>query len=313
MKNVIQIASQTIMPGEHAQVSLDVARLPSHTVIDVPVYVYRSKAPGPVLLFTAGLHGDELNGIEIVRRLIAEGFTVPVRGTVIAIPVVNIFGFLHATRDLPDGKDLNRSFPGSKTGSLARRVAHAVMRDVLPAVEIGVDFHTGGAQRANYPQIRCVFGDAKSRRLAKRFDAPLTIDSRLLDKSFRKEAGKRGKHIIVYEGGESSRFDELAINEGIRGARRLMASLKMRHEPLRKRRTVSIRSSVWVRGKYSGLLRMRVKPGVRVAAREVIATITDPFGESEFRARAPRAGWVIGVNHQPVISQGDAVLHLGFV
>lgn len=313
MKNIIHIASQAIPPGEHTQINLNIARLPSHTVIDVPVYIYRSRVPGPVLLFTAGLHGDELNGIEIVRRLIADGLTVPVRGTVIAMPVVNIFGFLHATRDLPDGKDLNRSFPGSKTGSLARRVAYVVMREVLPAVDIGVDFHTGGAQRANYPQVRCAFDDAKSLRLAKKFDAPLTIDSKYVDKSFRKEAGKAGKRIIVYEGGESSRFDPLAIKEGIRGARRMMASLKMRNEPLSKRRTVSIRSTVWVRARSSGLLRGRVRPGVRVASREVIATITDPFGESEYHVRAPQAGWVIGVNHQPVISQGDAVLHLGFV
>ena len=184
MPDTITINGKKVNKGEKAEVSLRIARLPTHTVIDLPVFVYRGKHDGPVLLLTAGLHGDEINGIETIRRLIVDKIVYPLAGTVIVVPIVNVFGFIHFMRDLPDGKDLNRSFPGSEKGSLARRIAYVVMNKILPHVNYGIDFHTGGASKSNFPQIRCVFANPKNLELAKAFAAPFIIDSKLIDKTF---------------------------------------------------------------------------------------------------------------------------------
>ncbi|MDH3214873.1 MAG: succinylglutamate desuccinylase/aspartoacylase family protein [Candidatus Krumholzibacteria bacterium] len=305
------IRSHAVYPGQTVQINLNIARLPSHTVIDVPVNVYRAKKAGPVLLLTAGLHGDELNGVEIIRRMIVRDIVVPSTGTVIAMPVVNVYGFLHTARDLPDGKDLNRSFPGSKTGSLARRIAHVLMTDIVPHADYGVDFHTGGAARSNYPQTRCSFEDPFNLKLARWFGAPFTIHSKRIDKSFRSAARKRGKQLIIYEGGESSRFDEKSITEGIEGTIRLMRRLKMKQGKILKRKTTLISKAEWIRARYSGLFRTSIKIGEKLRKGQPIATITDPFGETEYSVQSPLTGYAIGVNNQPVVTQGDALVHIG--
>jgi predicted deacylase len=170
------IAGQEIRPGEFKEININIARLPSHTLIDTPIYVSRALDDGPTLGLMAGMHGDELNGMEIVRRILDRGLHHVKRGTVVCMPIINVYGFLNYSRDVPDGKDVNRSFPGSKSGSLASRVAYHLMRDVIPFIDCGIDFHTGGAMRYNFPQVRAVLRDVLNTELANAFNAPFTID-----------------------------------------------------------------------------------------------------------------------------------------
>ena len=214
MKEVV-IAGQAILPGEFKEININIARLPSRTQIDTPIYVYRAPLDGPVLALTAGMHGDEINGMEIVRRIIDAGHNKVLRGTTVCMPIINVYGFLNYSREVPDGKDVNRSFPGSKTGSLASRVAWHLTHDIIPFIDVGVDFHTGGAMRTNFPQVRCVMQEPRNVELANAFQAPFTIDSPFRPHSLRQTAAKKGRNIIVYEGGESLRMDFSAIEEGV--------------------------------------------------------------------------------------------------
>ncbi len=308
----INISGHEIRPGETREVSINIARLPSHTVIETPIYISRGYEDGPVLALTAGMHGDEINGMEIVRRLLDSGLHHPKRGVTICMPVVNIYGFLNYSRDVPDGKDINRSFPGSRNGSLASRVAYNLMHQVIPYIDVGVDFHTGGAMRTNYPQIRAVLSDSKNMELAAAFKAPFTIDSVFRPNSLRKEAAKRGKNIIVYEGGESLRFDQHAIEEGLAGTLRLMKHLTMidwAPEPAEENKMIW--STTWIRSRNAGLFQSNVKGGQLVHKGEWVGTITDPFGEFKEQVIAPETGYVIGLNNIPVINTGDALMHIG--
>ena len=303
---------KTILPGESKYIHLRIAKLPTHTVIDLPVYVSRSVKDGPVLLLTSGLHGNETNGIEIVRRLITSGKADPLCGTVIAVPIVNIYGFLQQERYLPDGKDLNRSFPGNKNGSLASRVAHAIVNQILPLADYGVDFHTGGASKDNYPQIRCVTSIDTNMNLARAFAPPFIINSALIDKSFRKAAHRRGKSIIVYEGGESLRFDETSIQAGIDGTLRLMKMLNMTDmAPEATLPTKIFERHSWIRAKVSGLFRTTLQPGDRVVRGQIVGSITDPYGETYVELKSTVYGYIVGLSRSPVVSAGDALVHLG--
>jgi predicted deacylase len=311
MKEVI-IADQVIRPGEFKEININIARLPSRTQIETPIYIYRGVEDGPVLALTAGMHGDEINGMEIVRRMLDGGLNRVLRGTTVCMPVINVYGFLNYSRDVPDGKDINRSFPGSKSGSLASRVAYHLMKEVIPFIDYGVDFHTGGAMRANYPQVRCMLNDPKNVALAEAFHAPFTIDSPFRPHSLRQSAYKLGKNIIVFEGGESLRFDPYAIENGIEGTLRLMKYLNMIDTaPAPREANRVIWSSSWVRAKNAGLFQSNVRYGELIHKNQWIGTITDPFGEFKEQIKAQMTGFVVGLNNNPVVNAGDALLHLG--
>ena len=308
----VTIANQEIQPGEFKEININIARLPSHTLIDTPIYVSRSLQDGPVLALIAGMHGDELNGMEIVRRILDLGLHKVKRGTVVCMPVINVYGFLNYSRDVPDGKDVNRSFPGTKTGSLASRVAFHLMREVVPFIDCGIDFHTGGAMRSNYPQVRAVLRDDGNLELAAAFSAPFTIDMQFRPNSLRREAARKGKRIIVYEGGESLRFDPHAIEEGVAGTLRLMKALNMidtAPEPSENNRVIW--STTWIRAKHAGLFQPNIKCGQLVHRGEWVGTITDPFGEFKEEVIASQTGYAIGLNNGPVINAGDALIHMG--
>jgi len=310
--NVLHIAGQPILPGEEVMIDLSFARLPSRTEIDIPILISRAKKPGPTLLLMAGLHGDEINGIEIVRRIRDQGFHQPKKGTVICIPLLNIFGFVHFSRTVPDGKDVNRSFPGAKNGSLASRVAYVLMNEVIPHIDYGIDFHTGGASRANIPQVRCNFENETSKELALAFDAPYMLHSKLIKGSLRHAAHKKGKSIIIYEGGESLRLNERAIQVGINGTRRLMKYLGMlKTQPKSPAKSIVIHKRKWIRARHAGLFHSMVKLGATVKKGEKLGYITDPIGDFEMFVKSPEHAHVIGLNNNPVVNQGDALLHLG--
>lgn len=308
----VTIAGQEIRPGEFREIDINIARLPSHTQIDTPIFVSRGMEDGPVLALMAGMHGDEINGMEIVRRMLDAGLHHPKRGTIVCMPIVNIYGFLNYSREVPDGKDINRSFPGNRNGSLASRVAYNLMKEVIPFIDMGVDFHTGGAMRTNYPQVRAVLRHEKNMELATAFCAPFTLDAPFRPNSLRKEAAKHGKPIIVYEGGESLRFDHHAIEEGIAGTLRLMKHLGMIDWASdAKESNRVIWNTSWIRARHAGLFQSNVLCGQLVHKGEWVGTITDPFGEFKEQIVSPETGYVIGLNNIPVINAGDALMHLG--
>lgn len=308
----LTIVGESIRPGELKEIKIRIARLPSHTWIETPIYVYRALEDGPVLALMAGMHGDEINGTEIVRRIIDLGYHRVKRGTVLCMPIINVFGFINYSREVPDGKDINRSFPGTKLGSLASRMAYHMMHSVLPSIDYGIDFHTGGAMRTNYPQVRCVMKDEMNESLAKAFCAPFTIDSPFRPKSLRQAAAKKGKNIIVYEGGESVRIDNFAVDQGIEGTLRIMHHLKMidwSPEPKEENRVIW--SSSWIRAKTAGIFQSTIKSGELIQKHQWIGTITDPFGEFKEPIKSPVTGYVVGLNNNPVVHAGDALMHIG--
>jgi len=311
MPDFIKINGQKIGVGQIDEIYLNIARLPTYTNIDLPVHIYRGHEDGPVLLLTGGLHGDEINGIEIIRRMISQNLITPEKGSVIAIPLVNIYGFIQNVRGVPDGKDINRSFPGVKGGSLARLLAYTLMHQIVPQIDVGLDFHTGGASRANYPQIRGALDIPENVDLAKAFASPLVVHSRLINKSFRKAAQKIGKHILVYETGEALRYDEFGIQEGINGTLRVMKHLGMRDDAPEPNEYEILMKSNWIRARYAGLFQTRIKLGDHIKKNQLVGYITDPYGNERFKAKASYSGYVIGLNNSPVVHKGDALMHIG--
>ncbi|CAN5395734.1 succinylglutamate desuccinylase/aspartoacylase family protein [soil metagenome] len=312
MGKPFHIQGQTIQAGEHAQVVLNIYKLPTHTLIEIPVFIFNAKEPGPTVLFLSGMHGDEINGIEVVRKLIKRDDVRKLKsGCVVAIPVLNIISFLAGTRDLPDGRDLNRCFPGSKNGSLGSRIAHDFVTTIIPQIDFGIDFHTGGAKIFNYPQIRCMFDKKKNLELAKIFSPLLVLNSPTRDKTLRQTANHHGKQILVFEGGESHRFDYDSVKEGLNGCLRILNHFKMIKTVVKSTPTVFLKKSSWVRAKSSGLFHTTKKSGARVKKGEVLGMICDPYGEVEHQLYATADGFIVGINNQPVVNQGDALIHIG--
>lgn len=307
----MEIDGNAIAPGEHHVVRLEVARLPTGTLIDLPVHVFRAPEPGPTLLVQGGLHGDEVNGIEICRRLLDTDAAVPDRGTVIVVPVLNVFGFLHFSREVPDGKDVNRSFPGSRKGSLASRVAWTHTRRVLPHVTAAIDLHTGGGRRHNHPQARYTEGDAAARALAETFGASFCFASGLIAKSFRQAAAKRDIPVVVYEAGESMRLHEDSVAQGLDGTRRVMAHLGMLDVAPEPRPTRHLTDTTWLRAPNAGMFSSRCDTGDAVQKGQLLGQVTDPFNAQRENLYAPMDGWVITRNFDAVVHRGDALLRVG--
>ena len=312
--DVLEILGEAIKPGQSAEVSFNVAKLHTRTPVDVPIIIERSKKPGPTILFTAGIHGDEINGIEIVRQLISKGINKPKIGTTICIPVLNIFGFINMARAFPDGRVLNRVFPGVKNGSLASRVAYELIHEVVPHVDFIVDFHTGGAYRFNAPQIRIEKGSEDDDVMAEIFGAPFILYSKNLNKSFRNACNKLGKPILLYEGGKSFDLDNTVTNTGVNGAKRIMNHFGMLRRQFKvtepKKECVKITESSWMRAKHSGMFKATIKVGIEVKIGDDIGNITDPYGKFNHFVKAKHSGYIININQSPIVYQGDALFHI---
>lgn len=310
----IVILNERIALGESRTVDFSIAKLYTSTTVDIPIIIERSKIPGPTVLITAALHGDEINGVEIVRQLIARKLNKPKRGTIICIPILNVFGFLNGDRSFPDGRDLNRVFPGTKSGSLASRVAYHFTKKILPHADYCLDFHTGGASRFNAAQIRIRPGDEKLLELAKVFNAPFTVYSNTLEKSYRHTCQKMGIPALLFEGGMSRENNKYIAKEGVDGILRFLEYLDMlgkKHAaPLPNAKTVIIEKSKWVRAHRSGLLHVKVDCNKHVEKGEFLATITDPYGKMRFKVTSPNEGYIINVNQSPIVNQGDAIFHI---
>jgi len=308
------ILGVTVAPGESKTVYMEIAKLHTTTKLDIPIIIERSKTDGPVVLFSAGIHGDEINGVEIVRQLITQKINKPKIGTIICIPIVNMFGFVNKSRDFPDGRDLNRVFPGSKKGSLASRFAHYIIEEIMPLVDYCIDFHAGGASRFNAPHIRIVENNEELKLLADIFNAPFTLYSKNIAGSFRNSSSKLNVKMLLFEGGKSLDINEAVAQEGIDGAKRILSYLKMLQPkydvPTQKETTICINKSIWVRARNSGLLHDYNKVGMHVKKGDVLGAITDPFGKFQQEIKAPNDGYIINANHSPIVYQGDAVYHI---
>lgn len=300
--------------GSNEHLKLRVGHIPSGTRIYLNVYVFRSKKPGPTMLVMGGVHGDEINGVEIVRRSIHNKMFDNLKcGSVIAIPLLNIYGFINFSRDTPDGKDVNRSYPGSSSGSLSSRVARTLTKSILPLVDFGVDFHTGGSARYNYPQIRFSADHKASHDLAKTFNAPYTIESAPISKSLRKVALGLDIPMLVYEGGESLRFDGLSIDKGLEGIQKILTKKKMSTVKLPKIKSTYIKKKSWLRASSAGIFTWFKSSGQYVLAGEKLGVINDPDGFEKKYILAKKTGYIIGHNNAPVVSLGDALFHVGTV
>ncbi|GAA3558328.1 succinylglutamate desuccinylase/aspartoacylase family protein [Snuella lapsa] len=312
--DILTILDINIKPGESKEASFDVAKLHTSSTVNVPVIIERSKKPGPTVLFTAGIHGDEVNGVEIVRQLISKGINKPKRGTIICIPAINIFGFINLKREFPDGRDLNRSFPGSAEGSLASRVAHKLIHEIVPHVDYIIDFHTGGSGRFNAPQLRIVKGNKLLNDLAKVFGAPFVLYSKNLNKSFRNTCYKLGKPLLLFEGGKSFHIDPIVTNSGVNGSKRILHHLGMLNSKFKvstpKKGCVYIDESRWQRAHLSGMFKASIKIGANVKKGDVIGNITDPYGKLNHFVKAEISGYIINVNESPIVYQGDALFHI---
>ncbi|WP_394202670.1 succinylglutamate desuccinylase/aspartoacylase family protein [Shewanella waksmanii] len=313
MAQTLTIGGIDIAPGEQKQLQLPVSKLYTDTEISIPVHVIRSKKPGPTVFISAAVHGDELNGIEITRRLIAQQLKLT-RGTLIVVPMVNVYGVLNQSRYMPDRRDLNRCFPGSAKGTPAGRLAHIFLNEIVKHCDYGIDLHTGAIHRSNLPQIRANLKDDETLMLAEAFGVPVLLNANLRDGSLRESAVNHGARILLYEAGEALRFDELSIQTGIKGVLNVLSALGM----IRKRRSkrkiepfVTNRSN-WTRANASGFVRDFVELGQQVEKGTVLSEINSPLGAVIAQVISHRAGIIIGKQNIPLVQEGDAMFHIAY-
>ncbi len=311
----LKIGDEQIFPGERKRVKINVASLYDYTQLTIPVEIIRGKTEGPILFISAAIHGDEINGVEIIKMLLQKSVLTQLRGTLIAVPVVNIFGFNNKSRYLPDRRDLNRCFPGSIKGSLGSRLARIFMREIVSKCTHGIDLHTGAIHRENLPQIRACLEDPQTDHLARAFGVPVVIDSKVRDGSLREAARKKKVISLLFEGGEALRFDEQVIKSGLKGCISVMREIGMlphakTSHPVVPRKVYVAKDSYWVRATHSGSFRALKKIGDLIKDGEVLAILSDPFGGQPFEVVAEDGGIIIGMSVIPLVNKGDAIVHI---
>jgi predicted deacylase len=309
----ITVGSTLVQAGHRETIRLPVAQQLAGGETSIPVVVIHGKTAGPRLFVSAAVHGDEINGVEIIRRLLGKPVMKRIRGTLIAVPVVNVFGFVNQSRYLPDRRDLNRSFPGSPRGSMASRLADVFMREVVGRCTHGIDLHTGAIHRSNLPQIRTSIDNEQCAALGRAFGVPVIIDSATRDGSLRQAASDVGIPTLLYEAGEALRFDEVAIRGGVRGVLSVMRSLEMIPSTRVSRAVVEpllARSTSWIRASKGGILRTTVPLGGRVREGETLGWISDPMGDEDVPVQSNDSGIVIGRTELPLVNEGDALFHI---
>jgi predicted deacylase len=308
-----EIGGTSVAPGTRQTVNLPLPGLYTNDPVSMPVQVVHGRYDGPVVFVSAAVHGDEINGVEIIRRLLRVAQIRRLRGTLLAVPIVNIFGFHNRSRYLPDRRDLNRSFPGNEAGSLAGRLGYVFMTEIVARADLGVDLHTAAIHRHNLPQIRADINDPILEPLARAFSAPVLLHSAAPAGSLRGAAAEIGIPVMVYEAGEALRFEEMSIQIGLRGIMNVLRRLSML--PASKRQTsrpsAVLRSSSWQRAPQSGILRAQAKLGAMVSKGETLGVVADPTGESEIPLPAPYDGVVIGRANLPLVFEGEALFHVG--
>ena len=308
-----KIGTETVAPGERRTIDMPVSILSDHTPVNMSAHVIHGRKPGPVMFVSAAIHGDEVIGVEIVRRLLKAPNLDRLSGTLLAVPIVNTFGFLNHSRYLPDRRDLNRCFPGSAGGSLAARLAHLFMNEIVARSDFGIDLHSAAIQRTNLPQIRISPGNEHLRKMANVFGAPVVLTSKLRDGSLRMCAQEAGVEMLLYEAGEGLRFDEFAARAGMSGILRVMRELGMissRGVEKPKMPAMMCKKSIWLRAPAGGLMRSFKSAGEIVAEGDVLGVVSDPFGQVETEMLADLAGIIVGRSNLPIVNEGDALFHI---
>jgi predicted deacylase len=306
------IGGVRIRAGTVRALELPITRLVTGADVTLPVRVVHGREDGPCVWIDAAIHGDEVVGVEVVRQVMGGLDPKTFRGTLVAVPVVNVLGFMTGDRYLPDRRDLNRSFPGSARGSLASRIAHLFMREIVAGCEVGIDLHTGSDRRSNLPQVRADLDDERTRELAAAFGAPVMLHAKIRDGSLRHAAREQGAKVLLYEAGEPLRFDSYAVDAGVIGVRRVLAALGMTEpvdEPAAEP-SLECRNSGWVRARRTGILHLDVALGQKVSDGERLGTLFDSFGKTLRAVYANRDGIVIGRTEAPLVNSGDAVVHI---
>ncbi|TNF37600.1 MAG: succinylglutamate desuccinylase/aspartoacylase family protein [Gammaproteobacteria bacterium] len=309
----IAIGNTFIAAGQRQTLELPMASLYSHAPMNLPVQVVCGKQQGPRMFVSAAIHGDEINGVEIIRRLLKLPVLKKIRGTLLAVPIVNVYGFVNHSRYLPDRRDLNRSFPGSGTGSMASRLAELFIREIVSNSDYGIDLHTAAIHRDNLPQIRANLDNEETARIARVFEVPVMINANERDGSLREYTAQNNIPVLLYEAGEALRFNELAIRAGVKGIIAVMRELSMLPAVKRSQRITEpmvARSTTWVRAACSGILRILVPMGSRVRRNQLIGMIADPFGEQEQEVLASTSGIIIGRTNLPLVNEGEALFHI---
>lgn len=307
------ISEHRIIPGSRKQLEIHVAKLFDYTEMTIPVEVICGREPGPILFVSAAVHGDEINGVEAIKRLLASKAINHLKGALIAVPIVNVFGFNNLSRYLPDRRDLNRCFPGSAKGSMAAQVADIFMDEIVRKCTHGIDLHTGAIHRSNLPQIRARLDDEVTYKMAHAFGAPVILDTKVPEGSLREAVEHEGIPILLYEGGEALRHDEHAIKAAFHGILSVMYEIGMIEQPAHhdKHKEVFIaHSSRWIRAPHSGSLKAKVHLGAKVDKGEILGFITDPFGKNKFKIKSPIEGIIVGMTMIPLLNDGDAAFHI---
>lgn len=314
LRESFAIGNVRVRAGSTKEVELPITRLVTGGDVSLPVRVVHGREPGPTVWVNAAIHGDEVLGVEVIRQALATLAARTFRGTLVAVPVVNVLGFMTGERNLPDRRDLNRSFPGSARGSLASRIAHLFMTEVVAKSDVGIDLHTAADRRSNLPQIRADLDDPRTRQLAEAFGAPVMLHARLRDGSLRQAARDRGATVLLYEAGEALRFEEEPIAVGVAGVRRVLAALDMIElspgEEDGRTAPVESRSSAWVRARGTGILHLEVHLGERVEEGQRLGGLSDTFGRRVRLVHADRSGIIIGLTRAPIVNAGDALVHI---
>ncbi len=313
MRTPLSLAGSKINPGQQATIHIPVARLYTHTQMTMPVHVIHGNKEGPRMFVSAAIHGDEIIGTEIIRRLMKLKKINKLRGTLIAVPVVNVYGFLQQSRYSPDRRDLNRFFPGSEKGSLTSQLADIFIDEIVNNSTHGIDLHAGSNHRTNLPQIRADIDNPETLRLAEAFGVPVIINASIRDGSLRQAVAEKGIPFLLYEAGEALRFDEVAIRAGTRGIISVMEIIGMLRPSRARKKAIEpliADATTWIRAPASGILHMDVPLGAKVGKNKKIGEIADPFGSHEVAIESPVSGMVIGRLNLPLVHQGDAVIHI---
>ncbi|MBZ0165548.1 MAG: succinylglutamate desuccinylase/aspartoacylase family protein [Candidatus Omnitrophica bacterium] len=312
MSSELIIGGQSIGPGETKDINIFVAKQYDFTEISMPVKVIRGREDGPRLFVCAAIHGDEVIGVEIIKRLINNKALKKLRGTLIAAPIVNVFGFNNLTRYLPDRRDLNRCFPGSPGGSLAARLANLFLTEIVDNSTHGIDIHTGSRHRTNLPQVRAGLQDPQTAQLAREFHVPVILDADVIQGSLRQVVSERKIPLLVFEGGEALRYDEVVIRSGLSGILAVMNRLEM--ITLQKRgknvEPIVAKGRYWVRAVHSGILIIKKRLGSIVKEGDLLGVISDPLGNNNFEIRVDKPGLIIGYSQLPLVNRGDAIFHI---
>ena len=319
MRQPFIIGGLAVKPGERRLVDLPISKLSNHAPVTLPVHVLHGAQPGPTMFVSAAIHGDELNGVEIIRRLLRTLAPQSINGTLLCVPVVNVFGFISRSRYLPDRRDLNRSFPGSANGSLAARLAHLFLTEIVKRSQVGIDLHTAAIHRINLPQIRCVFRKRpRVRELGRAFGAEVMLESPERPGSLREAARAVGVDVLSYEAGEGLRFDEFAIRAGVDGITAVMLKMELldtpdgAEPPVERRAPILINASTWLRSPEGGVFRTTKRIGDGVSVGEVVGYVANPYEDAAVEVRTPRRGIIIGRTTLPIVNMGDALLNIGW-